>query len=81
MAGHEPKGRYTSFESVLHQLVHEALDAAILKHSVDLGTGSARKDSAVDTAAAYHEALGAIRALREAQKICHEVAKQLARDG
>lgn len=77
----EPKGRYTSFESILHRLVHERIDAAVAKHSIDLGEGGARKDQAVDTAAAYYEVVGAIRGLRVAQEICKEVADELSRDG
>lgn len=78
---HEPKGRYTSFESILHRLVHERIDAAVAQRSLNLGAGSARKDQAVDTAAAYSEEIGTIRGLREAQRICQEVSAEMSRDG
>lgn len=77
----ELKGRYTSFESILHQLVHERIETIIVERSINLGEGGARKDDAVATAIAYHETIASIRALREAQQICEEIARQLARDG
>ena len=76
-----PKGRYTSFESVLHRLMHERIDKLIVDRALDLGNGSARKDDSAATAAHYHEEVGFIRALRECQQICEEIAKELSRDG
>ena len=75
-----PKARYTHFESVLHRLVHERIDGLIVEKAIQLAEGSARKDGAAETAAAYHEALGYTRALRECQNICQEVAADLQRD-
>ena len=78
---HEPKGRYTSFESILHQLVHERIDALIVERALQLANGSARKDNAAETAGAYNEQLGYVQALRDCQRICKEIATDLARDG
>ena len=77
----EPKARYTSFESALHELVHKQIDQVLLERAVNLMQGSARKEAAAETAAAYHEEIGYCRALRDAQQICDDIARQLSRDG
>lgn len=79
--GHAPKGRYTSFESVLHELTQERISMLIAEIGAQLGDGSARKATAGETTAAYHEEIGRIRGLREAQNICNEVATDLRREG
>ena len=76
-----PKGRYTSFESTLHRLLHERLDLVMAERAMQLAGGAARKGDTAATAAAYHEELGYIRALRECQGMCQEIAADLARDG
>lgn len=78
---HQPRGRYTSFESILHRVAHERMDKLVVERAINLVEGSAAKDTAADTAAAYYEAMGFVRGLREAQRICDEVAQELARDG
>jgi hypothetical protein len=81
LAGHTPKGRYTSFESVLHRLVHERIDEVIATHAMNMANGSARKDDAPATAIAYFEQIGFVQGLRAAQEICQTVATDLSRDG
>jgi hypothetical protein len=53
----------------------------IAEIGAQLGDGSARKATAGETTAAYHEEIGRIRGLREAQNICNEVATDLRREG
>lgn len=76
-----PRGFTVDFQSHLHRALHERLDQLIAQRSYDLGNGSAKKDGPAATAAAYHEAIGYIRALRECQNVCKEVAEEIVRAG
>lgn len=76
-----PRGRLTSFDSILHKAVHDRLDVLAMEMAVALGNGAAKKSDPAATAAEYHEAIGYIRALRECQRICEEVSTELIRAG
>ena len=78
---HAPRGRLTSYDSILHKAVHDRLEAAAVEHAIQLGKGSAMKPAAADTAAAYHQTVGYIRALRDCQQMCEDEAQALIRAG